>query len=140
MTPHRKRGKKPDAPHSAPAADALPAAADGLASKLAGTSPNDVHAHVIELKVRSRLSPALMLAMAERGASAFLESALAIRAGLPLLDVRDMLAHASRNRTRILLRTAGIDDALMLPFMQVIGRLYGGRATGPMLERDLYLA
>lgn len=55
-----------------------------------------VHAVVRELRASKRLTSSLALEMAKKGCPAFLESALALRASMPLQDVRKILTLEDR--------------------------------------------
>jgi len=54
-------------------------------------SPSQIHAYVIDLRKSERLTHALALEMANRGCLSFLESMLALEAGLTLAAVRQAL-------------------------------------------------
>ncbi|WP_262691345.1 DUF2336 domain-containing protein [Kordiimonas aestuarii] len=114
--------------------------ADHLWGKLRAASPGRIHAQVIELKVCGGLTGPLVYAMTEKGSKAFLESSLAILAGLPLLDIRDILEKTAKNNLRVLLRTAGMKDELIRPMLPLICRLYGKTAPSQRPDRVLYLA
>ncbi|MCJ9428004.1 DUF2336 domain-containing protein [Kordiimonas marina] len=70
-------------------------------------SPHQVHAFVIDLKSRGRLSEALVIDMADRGSIAFLESAVALDAGVTLEASRETLGFGDMRSFVRLMQQAG---------------------------------
>lgn len=58
---------------------------------ISGASDKQIHAYVKDLREQKRLTMDLIMDMTEQGSIAFLESALAFRAGLTLATAREML-------------------------------------------------
>lgn len=56
--------------------------------RIDGASPQQVHAYVTDLRGSKQLTLELAIEMAEKGSKAFLESTVALEAGLPLARVR----------------------------------------------------
>lgn len=70
-------------------------------------SPHQVHAFVIDLKGRGRLSESLIIDMADRGCLNFLESATALDAGLTLAAVRAVFTSGDTRAFVKLMQQAG---------------------------------
>jgi len=67
-----------------------------LWQQVEGADASQVHAIVRELRADKKLTSALAVEIAQKGCPEFLESALALRAGMPLRDVRDILTLKDR--------------------------------------------
>jgi len=70
-------------------------------------SQHQVHAFVIDLKSRGRLSEDLVIDMADRGSIAFLESAVALEAGVTLATARETLSFGDMRAFVRLMQQAG---------------------------------
>lgn len=97
--------------------------------------PSQIHAHVIDLRSSGRLTPELTIAMAERGCSAFMESALALESGHTLLEVREALHLCNCRKFVALMRDAGIDEGLAPRFLKLARRAYSGRRDHKQVGR-----
>lgn len=62
-----------------------------LWNKIRESNPAQVHAFVTDLRTSRRLNHLLVVELAERGSAAFMESALALEAGLPIGRIREIL-------------------------------------------------
>ncbi len=114
------------------------ALSEALCYQLEGASPNRIHAKAIELKVNRKLTPALMLAMVQRGATAFTESALALSTGRALLEIRDMLKSGDGETLEATLHAASVDHALVPTFLETLQERYGisaSKSLTPQLVR-----
>jgi|GEM_PF-771640 len=90
-------------------------------------TPGQVHAHVIDLRQNDKLGPDLMLAMADRGCLAFLESALAASAGRTLTEIRETLHLANLKQFRELMRKCKLEDHHVERTLKLARRHYGAR-------------
>ena len=78
---------------------------------IANASEKQIHAYVKDLREQNRLTMDLIMDMLEKGCVAFLESALAFRAGLTLVKAREMLHAGDIPVFVALMQNAKIDKA-----------------------------
>ncbi|WP_231727239.1 DUF2336 domain-containing protein [Kordiimonas lipolytica] len=90
-------------------------------------TPGQVHAHVLDLRQNGKLSPELMLAMADRGCLAFLESGLAAFAGRILTEIREVLHLANLKQFQALMRDCNLEDGHIEHIHKLARRHYGAR-------------
>ncbi len=88
--------------------------------QLEKASPTQVHAYVIDLKRSGRLTTDLVTDMAERGCLEFLESMLAIDAGLTLGAVREVLYTGDTKSFVALMQQAGVSKAAAQEYLRII--------------------
>lgn len=106
----------------------MEALSEALCFQLEDATPDRIHAKVIELRASQKLTPALMLAMVRRGATAFTESALALYSGRDRHEIRSQLEGANREALDALLQAAGIEGALVPTFLTALRKCYGNSA------------
>lgn len=88
-------------------------------------TPGQVHAHVIDLRQNAKLTLELMLAMAERGCNAFMESALALMSSLTVTDVREVLHLANPKQFHALMCACEFDRSIVEAIHKLARRRYG---------------
>ncbi|WP_286828420.1 MULTISPECIES: DUF2336 domain-containing protein [Kordiimonas] len=92
-------------------------------------APGQIHAHVIDLRQAGKLTPDLMLGMADRGCLAFLESTLAVLSSRTLTDVRETLHLANPKQFRALMQDCDL-DVPQAQAVQKLARRHYGAARG----------
>ncbi|NVJ97393.1 MAG: DUF2336 domain-containing protein [Alphaproteobacteria bacterium] len=100
-----------------------------LWKQLRHASPAQMHAQVINLKSEGKLTDGLILAVAERGAVGFLESALALRTGKTLISVREAFNLTNQKLFVDLLRGAQVSEELAPRFLKVAKKHYSSRSA-----------
>jgi uncharacterized protein (DUF2336 family) len=85
--------------------------------KIDGASSAQVHAVASDLRSRRQLSHSLVLELSERGCKGFLESALALMAGLPIGQVREMLSLKSNKAFVKLMEMAEVDGKVATRYL-----------------------
>lgn len=74
--------------------------------------PTQIHSVVSELRTNQRLSPVLAIEMANKGCLAFLESSLALEAGMTISRVKEVLSLNDKASFVRLMHAAGIGEKL----------------------------
>lgn len=97
--------------------------------KIRHATPGQVHACVIDLRQNAKLTPDLMLAMAERGSTAFLESALAIMSAHTVTDVREVLHLANPKQFQALMNACSLARSEAKAVYKLACRLYGAASS-----------
>ncbi len=92
-------------------------------------TPGQVHACVIDLRQNAKLTPDLMLAMAERGCTAFLESTLALMSGQTVTDVREVLHLANPKQFRALMHASALAQSEAEAVYKLACRHYGATTS-----------
>ncbi len=92
-------------------------------------TPGQVHACVIDLRQNAKLTPDLMLAMTERGSTAFLESALAIMSAHTVTDVREVLHLANPKQFQALMHACNLAQSEAKAVYKLACRLYGAASS-----------
>jgi uncharacterized protein (DUF2336 family) len=95
-----------------------------LWEELEGLDDEEVHTFVTELRAERRLNHLLTLEMAERGCDAFLVSALALEASLPLDRVRDILTLEDQPAFVRLMRMANVSKGMAPKFLKLAKERY----------------
>jgi len=88
-------------------------------------TPGQVRACVIDLRQNANLTPDLMLAMAERGSAAFLESALALMSARAVTNVREVLHLANPKRFQALMHACNLGRGDAEAVCKLARRFYG---------------
>ena len=83
-------------------------------------SPEQIHAYVIDLRKGSRLTTDLIIELAGRGCLSFLESALALDAGLTLGAVRQALYGDDMQAFVGMMKEAGVCKAIAQEYYQIV--------------------
>ncbi len=81
-----------------------------IARQIENASPTQIHAYVIDLRKSGRLSHTLVLDMAKKGCLSFLESMLALEAGLTLGAVREALYSEDMGDYVRIMQEAGVSQ------------------------------
>lgn len=81
--------------------------------------PADIHVLVADLRMQRRFSYQMVVEMATRGSLHFMESALALEAGLPKAAVQDILTLADRPAFVRLMRMANVPQKLAPKFLRI---------------------
>lgn len=89
-------------------------------SQIEKATPTQIHGYVIDLRNQRRLTTDMILEFAGRGCFNFLNSALALKAGLPLDDVRLALYGGDMAAFVALMRTAGVGKATAHEYLRII--------------------
>ncbi len=100
-----------------------------LLSKIQGASAAQVHAFVADLRSQRNLSHGLVLEMSEHGCLSFLESSLALLAGLPISQVQDMLSLKNSKSFVKLMSMANVEQVLAPRYLKVAKRYYGDQGS-----------
>ncbi len=95
-----------------------------LFDQLRGADDDQVHACVMELRANRRLTQVMTLEMATKGCLSFLESALALDAGLPRGRVKEILTLSDQPAFVNLMKMASISKAMAPRFLKVIKSQY----------------
>ncbi len=95
-----------------------------LWQQVEGAEPTQVHAVVRELRANKRLTSALSLEIAKKGCPAFLESALALRSGMPLQDIKEILTLKDRLAFVRLMRKADFGKSMAPGVLKIAKELY----------------
>ena len=94
-----------------------------ILNKMQGASAAQVHAFVADLRSQRNLSHSLVLDMAENGCLPFLESSLALLAGLPVGQIQEMLALKNKKSFVKLMSMANVEKGLAPRYLK-IAKLY----------------
>jgi uncharacterized protein (DUF2336 family) len=89
-----------------------------LWGELQDADASEVHEFVTELRAERRLNHMLTLEMARRGCTAFMESALALEASLPLSRVQDILTLTDQQAFVRLMRMANVSKTMAPRFLK----------------------
>lgn len=98
---------------------------DALWEQLKTASPPQVHAFVTDLRNDRRLNYLLVVEIADRGSKTFLESSLALEAGLPLGRIREILTLEDPTAFVRLMQMANVSKAMAPRFLRLAKRFYG---------------
>lgn len=90
-----------------------------LWAQLEGANEQEIHAFVTELRAERRLNHMLTLELASRGCKAFLESALALEASLPVDRVKDILTLSDQQAFVRLMRMANVSKSMAPRFLKL---------------------
>ena len=82
-------------------------------------TPTQVHGYVVDLRKKGRLTTDMTLEFAERGCMNFLESALALEAGLTLSTVREALYGKDMESFNSLMQSAKVSKAVAHEYRQL---------------------
>ena len=102
--------------------------ADGLAEKtqfeamwkkVAGATANQIHSYVTDLRDEKKLNHPLTIKIAKRGCLTFLESALALEAGLPTGRVKEMLNLEDQAAFVRLMQMANVDKKYAPQYLKI---------------------
>lgn len=88
-------------------------------SQIEASTPSQIHAFVTDLRVNNRLTHQTVLEMAQRGSVAFMESAFALQAGLPIERVRTIMTLAEPPAFVRMLKSAKVPDAMAPKFLRL---------------------
>jgi len=99
--------------------------------QIESASPTQIHAYVIDLKKTDRLTHELALEIVGRGCLPFLESILALEAGLTLGAVRESLYGGDVKAFVALMQAADISKAEAQKYRQYV-LLHGGNSDWPL--------
>ncbi|UTW55016.1 DUF2336 domain-containing protein [Kordiimonas sp. SCSIO 12610] len=98
-----------------------------LLARVKGASPAQVHACVADIRSQRNLTHTLVLEMAESDCLPFLESSLALMAGLPIGQVQDMMS-LSNNKSFVKLMTmADVEKTLAPRYLQIAKKHYAAQ-------------
>lgn len=92
-------------------------------------NPAQIHAQVIDLRIRKQVTHELVIEMAERGGLAFMESALALETGKTLIEIREILHLANPLRFVELMHAAHMEESLAPRFLKIAKKHYGAGQT-----------
>jgi uncharacterized protein (DUF2336 family) len=98
-----------------------------MLSRMRGASSAQVHAFVADLRSQRNLSHSLVLDMAENGCLPFLESSLALLAGLPVGQVQGMLALKNNKSFVKLMSMADVEKGLAPRYLKIAKRHYSSQ-------------
>jgi len=85
-------------------------------------SPSQVHGYVIDLRKENRLTTDMVLEFAGRGSLSFLESAIALEAGLTLGAVREALYGQDMAAFVRLMQAANVSKAVAHEYYQIVSK------------------
>jgi uncharacterized protein (DUF2336 family) len=98
---------------------------DFMLAKIKGASSAQVHAFVADLRSQRNLNHELVVEMAEHGCLSFLESSLALLAGLPVGQVQEMMSLKNNKSFVKLMTMASVDKALAPRYLKIAKKCYG---------------
>lgn len=98
---------------------------DVLWDKLKTATGPQIHAFVTDLRNERRLTYLLVVEIAERGCAAFMESALALEAGLPIGRIREILTLEDASAFVRLMQMANVSKIMAPRFLKLAKRFYG---------------
>ncbi len=101
-----------------------------LVQNLMKSSPAQIHAYVTELRTNRRLNHLLVLEIAEKGCLPFMESALALEAGLPISRIREILTLEDPTAFVRLMDLASVSKILAPKYLRLAKRFFGPSAAG----------
>lgn len=94
---------------------------EAMWQQIAKATPAQVHGYVVDLRKEGRLTTDLTLEFAERGCMSFLESALALEAGLTLGAVREALYNKDTAVFVKLMHAANVSKAIATEYRRYAG-------------------
>ena len=97
---------------------------DFMLAKIKGASSAQVHAFVADLRSQRNLNHGLVVEMAEHGCVSFLESSLALLAGLPIGQVQEMMSLKNNKSFVKLMTMASVDKALAPRYLKIAKEYY----------------
>lgn len=95
-----------------------------LADQLAGADATQVHACVQELKNAHKLNHHMVVELANKGHLSFLESSLALEAGLPADQIREILTLKDQKAFVQLMQMAGVGKNMAPKFLKIAKQHY----------------
>lgn len=113
---------------------------DNLLRHVGSISRAQMHAHVMDMRKSGKLTMPLMLSMAEKGSMAFLESGLALEAGMAISEVREIFSRGDRKAFVELMKSAKVPPSYGPRLMELSGLSrsgLSGQAAGGSLARAL---
>lgn len=99
---------------------------DALWDQLKNASAPQIHAFVTDLRNDRRLTHLLVVEIADRGSRAFMESALALEAGLPVGRIREILTLEDPSAFVRLMQMANVSKTMAPRFLKLAKRFIGG--------------
>jgi len=108
---------------------------DALWEQLKNASPPQIHAFVTDLRNDRRLTHLLVVEIADRGSSAFMESALALEAGLPVGRIREILTLEDPAAFVRLMQMANVSKTMAPRFLKLAKR-FNSQVAETMQEED----
>lgn len=96
-----------------------------LWAQIKTAGPSQIHAFVTDLRNDRRLNYLLVLEIASRGCYQFMESALALEAGLPINRIREILTLEDPPAFVRLMQMANVSKVMAPRFLQLAKRFYG---------------
>lgn len=112
---------------------------DAYYEKTSGASPQQVHAMVTELRERKQLTMLLVVEMAERGCLPFLESAVALAAGLPLARVREIFGLSNMSDFVRLMQMAEVSKTMAPRILSLVKKNYSATPKKPKPKKHAAL-
>lgn len=105
-----------------------------LWEQLQDATPSQVHAFATDLRNDRRLNYLLVIEIADRGCKEFLESALALEAGLPLGRITEILTLEDPAAFVRLMQMANVSKAMAPRFLRLAKKHYGQKKQqGPLM-------
>jgi uncharacterized protein (DUF2336 family) len=96
-----------------------------LWAQIKSAGPSQIHAFATDLRNDRRLNYLLVLEIASRGCYQFMESALALEAGLPVGRIREILTLEDPPAFVRLMQMANVSKTMAPRFLQLAKRFYG---------------
>lgn len=100
-----------------------------LWAQIKSAGPSQIHAFATDLRNERRLNYLLVLEIASRGCYQFMESALALEAGLPVGRIREILTLEDPPAFVRLMQMANVSKTMAPRFLQLAKRFYGRGET-----------
>jgi len=97
---------------------------EALWQQISHAAPQQVHALVNDMRKQKRLTHLLIAEMADRGSTAFLESAFALEAGMPIIQVREILSLKKAQDFVDLMKRIDVSKAMAPRFLSIARKYY----------------
>ncbi|WP_417458958.1 DUF2336 domain-containing protein [Kordiimonas sp.] len=107
-----------------------------LWTQLKNASPTQIHAFVTDLRNDRRLNYLLVIEITGRGCPSFMESSLALEAGLPLGRIREILSLEDPAAFVRLMQMANVSKSMAPRFLQLAKKFYSKTSNVTPIKKD----